>query len=552
VSSSGPTRVWRTARAGLLALAACRPAPPSAGPAAGPLAGIEREYEAARYWDDRVRLEESRGGAPDPTGLAVRDSLVAARARLTAALAGRPVSGDSADRRALATITDWLAQSSAAAGAPAGMEPDTTCPPDARDPDLARLTARVLACYTQAANTIIVDGDTLNRLAILGRLSRTGDAARRRRLFLALEPVWRSINGDDGATSPYRALLRLRREAWGDSASPLDLKGPAFGLSPTEVEAWLVRMLEAWRAMSPDSLVEPWDWYYLAGTASRRLSPRIPAVADLRRVNDAWYRDLGADPPRLGVHYDLEARPGKYPVAFTDFGARPHRTPTGRSPGEPWVFTSYLGGGLDNLAELLHETGHAVHMAAIDTRPAWTDWPDNDTFTEALADVPALELFEPAWQLRYLGDSVPLAQSLRGKYAGIVMDVAWGLFEIRVHRDPAADPNAVWAAIMREDLRIVPHPELSWWAMRGQLVDGPGYLINYALGAFITADIRATDARARGPLLQADSTRYSALSRSLYRFGLEQSAREVLERFLGRPLGPDALLADLARTASVP
>ena len=32
--------------------------------------------------------------------------------------------------------------------------------------------------------------------------------------------------------------------------------------------------------------------------------------------------------------------------------------------GEPWVFATYRTGGLDNLNELLHETGHAVHIAA--------------------------------------------------------------------------------------------------------------------------------------------------------------------------------------------
>ncbi len=192
-------------------------------------------------------------------------------------------------------------------------------------------------------------------------------------------------------------------------------------------------------------------------------------------------------------------------MAYTDFGARPRQVDGRWNSGEPWVFTSYLAGSFDNLAELLHETGHAIHIAAIRTRPAFMDWPDNDTFTEALADFPAMELYEPAWQIRFLGDSATLAESLRAKYAGIVFDVAWGLFELRMDRDPTLDPNQVWTDITSRYFGIRPHPEWSWWAMRGQLIDGPGYLVNYAIGAIITADLRARMQALRGSFVTSDT-----------------------------------------------
>jgi oligoendopeptidase F len=280
------------------------------------------------------------------------------------------------------------------------------------------------------------------------------------------------------------------------------------------------------------------------------LSPRIPAVADLRRVNDRYFQNFGADPSGLGIRYDLDARPGKYPVAFTDFGSRPRWTGGRLVPGEPWAFAGYLHGGLDNLAELLHETGHAIHIAAIRTRPAYVDWPDNDTFTEALADLPAMEVYEPAWQLRFLGDSAPLTSSLRARYAGIVFDMAWALFELRTHRAPGADPNSIWTDITRDYLGVRPHPEWSWWAMRGQLVDGPGYLINYALGAYVVADMRAAIRAARGTSVWSAPGMYDWLTQRLYRFGLERPSRQVLEDLLGRPLRPEALLADLDRLGS--
>ncbi|MFI5183520.1 MAG: hypothetical protein ACHQNV_03910, partial [Vicinamibacteria bacterium] len=147
----------------------------------------------------------------------------------------------------------------------------------------------------------------------------------------------------------------------------------------------------------------------------------------------------------------------------------------------------------------------------------------------------------------FLGDEAPLGDSLRAKYSGIVMDIAWALLEVRLHRDPSADPNVVWTDLTHRYLGIAPHPELSWWAMRGQLVDAPGYMMNYAAGAVIVADVRARARALRGSFTRADAGWYPWLSEHLYRFGLERSSQRVLDDFLGRPLSPDALLADLAR-----
>jgi len=406
------------------------------------------------------------------------------------------------------------------------------------------LRRRVYACYGWAQQHVMLGGNRLDRLTVLGTLARTDDPELRRRLFQALDPVWRSVNGDDGPQSPYRLLVGL--DARGGGEPPAAARARALGLAPDSLERWLVRVLEAWRASAPDSLIEPWDWYYAAGRASRVLSPRIPRDR-LDSLNAQVFRSLGADPARLRVHYDLAPREGKTPVAYTTFGARARRVGGAWTPAEPWVFATYATGGLDNLNELLHETGHAVHIAAVRTRPAFLDWPDSDPFSEALGDFVALDVYEPAWQWRWLGDSVPLADGLRARYAGIVLDVAWALFETRLERDPAADPNRVWTAITRDYLRIRPHPELSWWAMRGQLVDSPGYMMNYAAGAILIAAIRARTRELHGPFVTGDSTWYAWVAPRLYRFGLERSSRRVITEFLGGPLTPAAILEDMGR-----
>ncbi|MBK9693179.1 MAG: hypothetical protein IPO73_16075 [Gemmatimonadetes bacterium] len=520
---------------------------------AGPLAAAERAYEAARYWDDRVRLVASLASDTTPDAIPARqarDSLALHARRFRAAFArlgGMPL--DSTDRAVHAV----LARAARRGFAPADPGDGEPIPARCRDgtgpsPTLVELTALTMACYGEAANRVLVEGDTLNRLAVLGRLGQADDSATRRRLFLALAPVWASVNGDNRPDSRYRTLLRLRRAAWGTGPTPMARKGPAFGLPTETLEEWLVAALSAWRRTGPDHLLEPWDWYHANGAASRRLGPRIATVAAIEQVNRAFHAALGADLDRLGVHFDLAPRPGKYPVAYTDFGAHRRVDAAGRlHPAEPWVFASYLEGGLDNLAELLHETGHAIHIAAIRGPSALADWPDNDTFTEALADLAAQEAYEPAWQLRFLGDSAPIAASLRARYAGIMLDMAWALFELRVHRTAAADPNRVWADITSTYLGIRPHPEWAWWALRGQLVEDPGYLINYALGAFMVADIRARVLAQLGPGAWTDPGTYPVLSRTLYQDGLARPSRAVLEAFLGRPLSSEALLTDLGR-----
>ena len=67
-----------------------------------------------------------------------------------------------------------------------------------------------------------------------------------------------------------------------------------------------------------------------------------------------------------------------------------------------------------------------------------------------------------------------------------MLDVVWALFDLRMLRNPDADPNLVWAEITSRYLHIKPHPRLAWWAVRVQLVHKPGYMVNYGLGAVIT------------------------------------------------------------------
>ncbi len=109
--------------------------------------------------------------------------------------------------------------------------------------------------------------------------------------------------------------------------------------------------------------------------------------------------------------------------------------------------------------------------------------------------------------------------------------------------------NDIWTEITASWLGIAPHPEWSWWAMRGQLVQDPGYMANYAIGSVLSADLRNAIRRARGSWIGGDPGWYAWVSEHLYRFGLERSPREVLTAVLGRPPTADSLLEQIARGA---
>ncbi len=462
-----------------------------------------------------------------------------------AAVSGAPL--DPADARAVAAMRRSLEALDTEETTPGGREPQCA-EAQGRDLGYAALRAALVSCYVAHGNQMRYEGGTIDRGTALQLLHVIEEPARRRAVFDAFAPLWASLNGRNEADSPYRRMIALAAADAAQRGSEIDAAARAIGIGTAEVERWLVQILEAWRDASPPQLVEPWDYRYLNSAANRQLESQIPA-ASLLPANQAFYRDLGADLGALGVVFDLEPRPDKSPLAYSDFLSR------GRLVADEWrrpvarVVGSYPAGGLFSLNELVHENGHAVHVSAIRTRPAYMDWPDT-LFTEAFADVPSWSVHEPAWQRRYLGVAAPEAASLRSLYGNVMLDVAWSLFEIRMLRDPASDPNAVWTDLTSRYLRIVPHPELSWWAMRVQLASNPGYMVNYGLGAVLTAEMRARASAAIGPFDAGNAGWYGWLGERLLRFGSERDTDSLMRELLGRPLSPEALLREIRRCES--
>jgi len=450
------------------------------------------------------------------------------------------------DKAALAAIRVTLADIGDPGPAAANAPYSLACK-DAGDKDLdyESLSEVLTSCYREIGNQLKFEQGTIDRGGALGLLGDLEEPARRKALFDAFLPLWAALNGNNEPDSPYRRLIRLAAAKAVTNGSGIEAAARAIGVTVADVERWLIQMLEAWREANPPQMIEPWDYRYAVGEANRRIAPSFPD-SEIVAVDHRFYQDLGVDLAKLGVIYDIDDRAGQSPLAYTDFVRRGRYVNGAWQPTIARVVGRYRSGGLSALNELVHENGHAVHISAIRNRPAFTDWPDT-LFAEALADVPSWSVYEPAWQKKYLGTALPAAMSLRTMLGGVMLDVAWSLFELRMLRDLASDPNAVWTDITSHYLRIKPHPETAWWAVRVQLVDAPGYMVNYGLGAVLTAEIRQRTSQAIGPFDAGNPKWYRWLSEQLLVYGSERNTRTLMLDLLGRPPSPDAVLAQIHR-----
>lgn len=403
------------------------------------------------------------------------------------------------------------------------------------------LRAALYACYGEAAEAIAYEGETIGRIGALGLLETLGEERDRRAVFDAMTPLYRAANGDGGAQSPYRRMIMLER-----ARMTANIAGSvqSLGLTPDQGEAWLVRALEGWERTLPYRQAEPWDFRLaMLGPADGEFASCASRDVQIEG-NARFYGDLGADLEALGVIIHAS---GDEPVAYADF-ARVGRDVDGVwRAAAPWTTLNVIDGGPDAAAELVHEVGHTVHYAAMRARPSLIFPDDLSLVLEALADVPAWSVFEPAWQAKYVGCAIQGDTALRAKLTPIMLDMAWGLFEIRMARAPESDPNVVWGEIMERYFRVRRHDDLSWWAVRGQLVEEPGYMVNYALGAFVTADVRARVRDEVGGFDSGNPRWYGYVSENLFERGGEDPPRVLLRSFLGRDVTPDALLEDLDR-----
>ena len=521
----------------------------TAAPSAASVTALEEVYADFNDAYGAVALIDSdpityaQQSYADRSRAAWESQYVQERAQLFAALPEALKGAAGVEVRAVQVMQQALEDSTPT---PESLAPTGHCQ-DAQHTELAQapLQEALYACFAELANSLQFEGRRVTRVAAFDLLTRMPEPARRKALFMAFVPLWRALNGAGDAASPYRRMIRLAAAEARSKGSPIDAAARTVGVPVAETERWLVQILDTWRLVSGPERLEPWDYRYRQGAAERRLGTAI-ATADLQPLCQRYYQDLGLDLAQAGVIYDLAPRAGKAPLAYSDYVRRGRVRQGVWQPTIVRVSASYERGGLGPLQELVHENGHVLHMLALHTRPAFMDLGD-PIFYEAFADVPSWSVYEPEWQQKYLGHALPESASLRALYGEVMLDVAWALFDLRMLRDADADPNQVWTDITSRYLHVRPHPELAWWAVRVQLVHKPGYMVNYGLGAVITADIRQRIAARLGPFTRGEPRLYAWLTEQLLGQGEERETAQQLVQFLGGPVSPQALLGELRR-----
>ena len=189
-----------------------------------------------------------------------------------------------------------------------------------------------------------------------------------------------------GATPARIAACFARARSAGDAhGSPIEAAAAALGLAGR-----VARGDPADRSSPPGGRslgpgrIEPWDYWHAVGAAARRLDRLVP-VDRPARPQPALPGGARRGPGRARHHVRRPAAPG---TAADPGGVHDRDGRMGDWPAGWRTLDAATAVGLRDVRrkaasatslELLHESGHALHYAAVRARPAFLDWTAGDT-----------------------------------------------------------------------------------------------------------------------------------------------------------------------------
>lgn len=312
--------------------------------------------------------------------------------------------------------------------------------------------------------------------------------------------------------------------------------------------------------VTPDR-VRPWhlgDPFFQEAPAPRVDLDRPFAGRELPALARATFDAIGIDTERLLARASLYEQPGKSQHAFclsVDRGDDV-RVLCNLVPNEFWM------------GVLLHELGHAVYDDAIDRALPWLlRTPAHTLVTEASAMLFGRWSRLPAWLERHAGLSTAETRAWtpeldrHGREQLLVM-TRWCLvmshMERELYRDPEQDLASRWWELV-EGFQLVPRPDgrrAPDWASKIHFSVAPVYYHNYLLGEVLASQLqdallRRTGATGRAAWDRAldDPATGRLLVDRLYRPGRSRDWRATITHAVGRPLAPDAFVAELSATS---
>ena len=298
--------------------------------------------------------------------------------------------------------------------------------------------------------------------------------------------------------------------------------------------------------------LSPWDYsdpFFQEVPVQALPSLAAPTAAAPVTGARAGLEALGFSPGSILDRSSLYEAPGKNPHAFTSDLDRSGdvRVLANVRPTLQWHVT------------LLHELGHATYTQRIAVNLPWELRREAHSLTtEGIA-----LLFESlADDAGYLEEHCGLAPD-NATAVGAVRREARRLellvfsrwcqvmvrFEAAAYRNPDGDLDGLWWDLV-ERYQGIRRPEgrrRPDWASKIHIAVAPVYYQNYLLGQAFAAQLRAALSQEAGPgrPWHAAPDLATRLTRDLFSAGARQPWPEAVEHATGKPLGVDALLAEM-------
>ncbi len=281
--------------------------------------------------------------------------------------------------------------------------------------------------------------------------------------------------------------------------------------------------------------LEIWDLAYAYADINGDVDRYFPADSQLPYIERSLNK-IDFDLNQLPIYFDLASREGKSQLAY----AFPIKTP---------YDVRVLGNvteGLYSTRVLLHEIGHAVHLAHItQDQPLFTN-NFSASWAEGMAQITAALCDERSWLETCA--SMPAGLTDRYVVAKQEQDIIYLrttlmrlYFEYEAYANPNRNLNELYWDLFEKYLMLPRHYDIKPWAAIIHYTTHPVYLHNYLMADIIAAQTvdylkKNYDTIVDNPMVG------SFLVQNYFRFGSRYDWRELLERGTGEKLNPQYLI----------